>query len=180
MKGIGLIFFWTILLYSCKEVSFREPQPAGVSPIAQVPKTLQGRYVIIDDQGKDADTLIIESWGYHFKDAKENDWLGKGVISDSLVLKMYKGYYFVNFRIGDQWLLRLIKQKPSGSIEFMSINLADDKKGKGMMKKLSKKFPVKEVKNKEDTFYQITPTREQLMQLIKEGYFSGNELFKMK
>lgn len=180
MKAFGLIILWTVLLYSCKEVSFREPQPAGIPLTQQIPKTLQGRYTIVDDQGKATDTLILESWGYHFKDAKENDWLGKGVISDSLVLKMYAGYYFVNFRIGDQWLLRLIKQKPSGAIEFLSINIADDKKGNGTMKKLSKKFPVKEIKKKDDTFYQITPTKEQLMQLIKEGYFSGNELFKMK
>ena len=180
MKGIGLIFIWTILLYSCKEVSFREPQPAGVSPVTQVPNTLHGRYTIVDDQGKETDTLIIESWGYHFKDAKDNDWLGKGVISDSLVLKMYENYYFVNFRIGDQWLLRLIKQKPSGAIEFMSINISDDKKGNGMLKKLSKKFTVKEMKKKDDTFYQIKPTKEQLMQLIKEGYFTGHELSRLK
>ena len=180
MKGIGLIFLWTILLYSCKEVSFREPQPAGVPPVTQVPKTLQGRYVIIDEQGKDADTLIIESWGYHFKDAKENDWLGKGVISDSLVVKMHENYYFINFRLGNQWVLRLIKQKPSGAIEFMSINVADDKKGKAILKKLSKKFAVNEIKEKDDTFYQINPTKEQLMQLIKSGYFTGNELSRLK
>ena len=180
MKALGLIILWTLLLYSCKEVSFREPQPDGVPATQQVPKTLHGRYIIVDDQGKETDTLIMESWGYHFKDAKENDWLGKGVISDSLVLKVYEGYYFVNFRIGDQWVLRLIKQKPSGAIEFLSINIADDKKGNGTLKKLSKKFPVKEIKKKDDTFYQITPSKEQLMQLIKEGYFSGHELFKTK
>lgn len=180
MKKIWLVVFWALLLYSCKEVSFREPQPAGIAPLTEIPKALHGQYVGLDDKGNDTDTLIVESWGYHFRDAKDKDWLGKGVISDSLVVKFYKNYYFVNFRSGDQWVLRLIQQKPNGSIEFMTIPVSDDAKRKDILKKLSKKFPVKEVQRKDDTFYQINPTREQLMQLISEGFFIGNELSKVK
>lgn len=133
----------------------------------------------MDDKGNDTDTLIIESWGYHFKDAKDNDWLGRGVISDSLVVKFYENYYFVNFRSGDHWILRLIRQKASGSIEFLSINLEDDAKRKAILKKLGKRVSVKEVHRKDDTFYQIAPTPEQLMKLIKEGFFSGTELARV-
>ena len=177
-----LVFFsvLALLLYSCKEVSFPEPQPAGVTALAQVPKSLQGRYIGIDDKGADTDTLIIESTGYHFRDAKDNDWLGKGQLCDSLVIKFYQNYYFVNFRSGDQWVLRLLKQKPSGSIEFMSIPVSDDAKRKEILKKLSKKFEVKELKRKDDTFYGIKPTKEQLMELIKEGFFVGSELSRVK
>ncbi len=179
MKKLGLIVAWTLLLYSCKEVSFREPQPAGIAPLTEVPQALRGRFRGIDEKGEDTDTLVIESWGYHFRDAKEKDWLGKGVISDSLVLKFYKNYYFVNFKTEDQWVLRLIHQKPDGSIEFMSIPVNDDAKRKEILKKLSKKLTVKEIQKKDDTFYQINPTRDQLMQLINEGFFTGNELRKI-
>ena len=175
-----LIVCWALLLISCKEVSFKEPQPAGVTALSQVPKGLQGNYLGVDERGGDTDTLIIESWGYHFRDAKEKDWLGKGVLSDSLVVKFYKDYYFVNFRTGDQWVLRLIKQKPDGSIDFLSIPVGDDAKRKDILKKLSKKFTVKEVQRKDDTFYQINPTRDQLMALIAEGFFEGNELRRVK
>jgi hypothetical protein len=178
MKSLLLIAAWGILLCSCKEVSFREPQPTGVTALKEVPKTLHGRYVGTAEKGDDTDTLIIESWGYHFRDAKEKDWLGKGVLSDSLVVKFYKDYYFVNFRSGDQWVLRVIHQKPDGSIEFLSIPVGDDAKRKDILKKLSKKFTVKEIQRKDDTFYQINPTRDQLMQLIQEGFFVGNELSK--
>ena len=180
MKAIFLLFIWTLLLYSCKEVSFREPQPAGVPALTEVPKSLRGSFVGLDDQGKDTDTLIIEAWGYHFKDAKDNDWLGRGVISDSLVIKFYENYCFVNFRSGDQWVLRVIRQKSSGDIAFLSLNVSDDSKRKVILKKLSKKFPVKEIERKDDTFYQIAPTKEQLIQLIREGYFTGNDLSKVK
>lgn len=174
-----LIVAWAMLVISCKEVSFREPQPAGVPSLSEVPKGLHGQYVGVDNQGKDTDTLLIESWGYHFRDARDKDWLGKGVLSDSLVVKFYQNYYFVNFRTGDQWVLRLIRQKPDGSIEFLSIPVGDDAKRKDILKKLSKKFAVKEVQRKDDTFYQINPTRDQLMELIAEGYFTGNRLSRV-
>jgi len=180
LKTIGLLFFWSLLLYSCKEVSFREPQPVGVSTLKEVPASLRGYYLGIDDGGSDTDTLIIESWGYHIKDAKENDWLGRGVISDSLVIKFYENYCFVNFRSGDQWVLRVIRQKTSGDIQFLSINVSDDKKRKETLRKLSKKLSIKEIQRKDDTFYQIAPTKDQLIQLLKDGFFTGGDLSKVK
>lgn len=180
MKTFGVFLFLPILLYSCKEISFQEAQPAGVTALTEIPKALQGRYQGMDDKGNDTDTLIVESWGYHFKDGKNNDWLGRGVLSDSLVVKYYENLYFVNFRTGKHWVLRVIKVKSSGSLEFMAINIGDDGKRKATLKKLSKKFQVKEIKEKGDVFYEINPTKEQLLKLIKEGYFTGDELEKIK
>jgi hypothetical protein len=181
MKSIGLILVWALLFYSCKEVTYKVPQPASATSLKEVPVSLRGKYQptdISDDEKKD--TLIIESWGYHFKDSDDKDWLGKGVISDSLVIKLYEDYYFINFRSDDQWALRLIKQKPNGDIEFMSIDLGDDTKRAEIIKKLSKKTKVKEIKRGEDIFYQINPTQAQLMTLIKEGFFTSNTLKKVK
>jgi len=175
-----LIAIWAFLLISCKEVSFREPQPAGIQPLKEVPSALRGRYVGINKQGNDTDTLVIEAWGYHFRDADEKDWLGKGVLSDSLVVKFYQDHYFVNFRSGDQWVLRVIRPKPGGAIDFLSIPVGDDAQRKEILRKLSRKFTVKEVQRKDDTFYQISPTREQLMELLREGFFTGNELAKIR
>lgn len=175
-----LVVFWILLLASCKEVSFREPQPAGVTALKEVPAALRGNYVGVDNRGNDTDTLIIESWGYHFRDTRDKDWLGKGVLSDSLVVKFYQGHYFINFRTGDQWVLRVIRQKPGGGIDFLAIPVSDDAQRKEILKKLSRKFTVKEVQRKDDTFYQINPTREQLMELLREGFFTGNELVRVK
>jgi len=181
MRSLWLIFVWAMLFYSCKEVTFNAPQPAGVPALKEVPEALRGKFQPSGISKEDEkDTLIIESWGYHFKDGKDKDWLGRGVISDSLVIKFYQDYYFVNFRSDDQWIVRLIKLNPSGDIEFLSIDLSDDEKRKQVLKKLSKRMKVIEVKHKDDTFYQINPTTAQLMQLIKEGYFTSNELKRVK
>lgn len=173
-------FTWTLLLYSCREVSFKEPQPAGIASINEVPSELRGRFVpeTGDDRDK-RDTLIIESWGYRFTDSNDKDWLGRGVISDSLVLKFYQDYYFVNFKAGDQWVLRLIRRNTDQSIEFLSIDLQEDGR-KDVLKKLSRKVKVTELHRGDDTFYQISPNPAQLMDLIREGYFSGTKLSRKK
>lgn len=180
-KLLFVLLGWGALLISCSEVSFPVAQPAGITPLQEVPETLRGKYIGRDEQsGEKSDTLLIESWGYHFKDSKEKDWLGRGVLSDSLVVKFYQDYYFVNFRSGDQWVLRLVRQLAGGDIQFLSIDLKGDDKGKEVIKQLSKKMKVKEVKRNEDTFYQINPTPAQLMALINEGYFSGTTLQRKK
>lgn len=182
MKSVGLIFVWALLFYSCKEVTFKAPQPLGVNQLTEVPAALRGKYQPTAEMTADEkkDTLIIESWGYHFTDNNDKDWLNRGVISDSLVVKFYKDFYFVNFRSGDQWSLRLIKQKPNGEIDFMSIDLSDDTTRPDIIKKLSKKMKVTEIKRGDDVFYQINPTKDQLMALIKEGYFTSNTMKKVK
>jgi hypothetical protein len=181
MRLLLLITFWSLLLYSCKEVTFREAQPSGILTLKEIPPELRGIYQTYDGQtGETGDTLIIESWGYHFKDKEDQDWLGKGALSDSLVVKFYENYYFVNFREDNQWVLRLIRQKSPGVLEFMSIDIQDDSKRREMLRKLSRKMPVKEIERNDDTFYQINPTPAQLMALIKEGYFTGVELRKLK
>lgn len=175
-----LLAAWSTLLYSCKEVSFKEPQPAGVASLKEVPTDLRGKFVpeTGDDRDK-RDTLIIESWGYHFSDSNDKDWLGRGVISDSLIVKLYQDIYFVNFKAGDQWVLRLLKKHPDQSLEFLSIDLQEENR-KEMLKKLSKKMKVTELHRGDDTFYQINPTPTQLMILIKEGYFTGTKLSRKK
>jgi hypothetical protein len=180
-KYCFLFLLLSLFFSSCKEVSFKEPQPTGITSLKSIPENLRGWYQGGDNNTKeDTDTLIIESWGYHFKDKDDKDWLGKGTLSDSLVIKFYQDYYFVNFRSGNQWVLRLVRQKANGTIEFLSIDIEDDAKQKEMLRKMSKKFKVTEIKKESDTFYQIAPTKEQLMQLIQEGYFTGIELHKIK
>lgn len=181
MRLLLLITFWSLLLYSCKEVTFREAQPTGIAPLKEIPEALRGVYQTYDKQtGETGDTLIIESWGYHFKDKEDQDWLGKGRLSDSLVVKFYENHYFINFKEDNQWVLRLIRQKSPGVLEFMSIDIQDDSKRREMLRKLSRRMSVKEIERSDDTFYQINPTPAQLISLIKEGYFTGVELRKMK
>jgi hypothetical protein len=179
-NSIGLVIIWSSLLYSCHEVTFRQPQPSGVAALKEVPASLRGNYVGETREGENTDTLVITSWGYRISDPASRDWLGRGVINDSLVIKYYANYYFVNFRSGDQWVVRLVRQKPSGAIELLAINLEDELVRKQVLTKLGGQLKIKEIKQDEHTFYQINPNRDQLLRLIREGYFTGSELSRVK
>jgi hypothetical protein len=181
MKLLTISILVASVLLSCKEISFQQPQPAGEDALDKVPATLQGDYQTYDKQsGEIGDTLIIDEIGYHLKDSNDKDWLGRGTLSDSLVVKYYQNHYFINFREGDQWVLRVIRKKSPGIFEFMRIDVQDDAVRKELLKKLSRKFQVKEIQKDDNTFYQINPSPSQLMSLINEGYFTSIELRKMK
>lgn len=173
--------FWTMLLFSCKEVSFPKAQPAGIANLNQLPESICGEYIIRDKAtGEISDTIIIETWGYRTKDANGKDWLGAGHISDTLIVKQYQNYYFINFKEGDQWILRLLKVKNPNRLELLSINLENDIEREAVLQKLGKKFNIKTNKQNDYVFYQINPTPAQLMSLVKEDYFTGVELLRKR
>jgi hypothetical protein len=169
----------TILLYSCKEVTFPEPQPLGVKELAEIPANIRGKYLVADSAERDKDTLTVESWGYHVGQVPNPKWLDKGVLSDSLIVKYHKGYYFFNFRIKERWFLRLLHQNQSGSLDFLSLKMENSEMETALVRDLSKYLEVKKVEDDGDTFYEINPTRRELTTLIKKGLFTGVTLEKM-
>jgi hypothetical protein len=174
---ILICFFWAVLLLSCKEVSYSTAQPAGVKALQQLPESICGEYLIRDKAtGEIGDTIIIETWGYRTKDVNGKEWLGAGRITDTLVVKQYENYYFINIKEGDQWILRLLKVKNPNKLELLSINLEDDVVREEVLQKLGKRFKVKTHEQNDHVFYQINPTPAQLISLINEGYFTGVEL----
>lgn len=170
---------WALLLFSCKEVSFTKAQPAGVAALHQLPESIWGEYQIRNSiTGEMGDTIIIEPWGYRTKDVTGKDWLGAGRLSDTLVVKQYKNYYFVNFKEGDQWVLRLLNVKSPNVLELLSINLENKLVREQILERLNKNLKVKTVERGDYVFYQINPTPAQLMSLIKDDYFTGFELWR--
>jgi hypothetical protein len=77
-------------------------------------------------------------------------------------------------------VLRVLKQQPSGSLEFLSLDLRDEQKEIELIAKLSKTLEVKKIEDAGDTYYQINPTRDQLMSFIANGYFTGEILERKK
>lgn len=168
-----------LFLSSCKEVTFPEPQPVGVKELREIPASIRGRYLASDSTDQDKDTLRIESWGYQVGKTTSTKLLDKGVLSDSLVVKYHKGYYFFNFRIEDRWFLRLIHKQRSGSLDLLSLKMDNTEMETELIGKISKHVEVKKVEEDGDTYYEVNPTRKELMTLIKEGLFTGSTLEKL-
>jgi hypothetical protein len=176
-----------LLIVGCKEVSFKDPQPKGKKALASVPKILQGKYLAITEEGQPAkDTVIITSNGYRFgyydpaeRAGHRNDKYDVGILSDSLVLKSYKGYYFFNLNENPEWLLRVLKQERNGDLWYMALE-QKNVDFNDYLRKLSLELPIDSMTTEKETLYQIDPTPNELIALINKGYFSKSRLVKIK
>jgi hypothetical protein len=186
MRTATFALSFLLLLASCKEVTFKTPQPQGKKPLEKIPRSLHGRYLALTEEGKSSnDTIIISSNGYRFgyfdrnERAITNDNFDRGSLSDSLVLKSYKGYYFLNVNQDPEWILRVIKPEKNGDLMFM---ILEDKDAdfNDFLQKLSLEVAIDSMTTDRETLYQISPTPGQLLGLIKKGYFSSTRLVKIR
>jgi hypothetical protein len=167
------------ILVGCKEISFREPQPKGRKPLSQVPKNLHGKYLTVEDNGEiSKDTVVINASGYHFgyfyateKAGVKQDKYDIGILNDSLVIKTFKGYYFLNFNENPEWLLRVIKKEKNGDLTFMTPG-QHGVDFKDYYKNLSAVISIDSAEVNGKTLYQIDPSPKQLVELIEKGFFS--------
>lgn len=162
MRNLALTIAF-LFLFSCKEVTFKEPQPRGKKALKELPKALVGRYLFKDD--KESDTLVVTSKGYYAASDKKGSQIG-----DSLVVKKYKGYYFVSVNENPEWLLRVVKQESNGDLVYL---IMDENGGKfnDFLLKLSKEIKIDSVELNGEKLYQIDPSPKQLVGLIEKGYF---------
>jgi hypothetical protein len=184
VRAILLTAFF--ILYGCKEVSFNEPQPKGKKALTAVPKDLMGKYLTLTEEGAlSKDTVIITAQGYRFgyfdpaERSGKNDNYEEGVLGDSLVLKSFKGYYFLNLNENPEWLLRVIRQERNGDLVYMALeekNLEFNE----YLEKLSREVRIDSMTTPRETLYQIDPTPNQLIDFIEKGFFSKTPLVKIK
>ena len=180
------LFLCLLLLVGCKEVTFREPQPKGKKALSVIPKSLQGHYLTIAEDGKvSKDTIIVTSNGYRFgyfdpaDRANQSGEYETGVLSDSLILKSYKGYYFLNVDEHPEWLLRVIKQQKNGDLVYMALETKDEDFNQ-YLTRLSVEVEIDSSTTEKETLYQIDPEPHELISLIEKGFFSKVNLKKIK
>jgi hypothetical protein len=176
MRNIILFVSVTMLTLACKEVSFKEPS---------VPKPLQGKYLVLTEDGSPSkDTIVITPKGYRFgyfdpeERAAKNDEYEVGVLSDSMVLKSFKGYYFLSLNEDPEWILRVLRQEKNGDLTYMSL---EDKKVDftEYLEQLSAEIRIDSMTTEKETLYQIDPDANELVDLIKKGFFSETRLLKI-
>lgn len=164
-----------MLAASCKEVSFKEAQPKGIKPINQVPARLQGSYAISDDQGATTDTLVITNKGFYAR-SQPKDFRTLG---DSLIMKSYKGHYFISKDEHPEWVLRVVKPEKNGDLSYMSMQYGND--FHGFLRRLGRDIPIDSSRygSQNEKLYQIDPLPKKLMELMDKGYFTRTVLKKI-
>lgn len=159
-----MFLFLGIATIACTEIAYKEPQPKGIKSLSKIPIKLQGKYLM------DKDTVYLFDKGLRGKDQGKEEVL---YLSDSTVLKEYKKLYFLSYRDGNVWLLRILKPKENGDLFFLEMgNVPDDETQKKIfIEKLSKEIKVIETEG----HYIIEPSPKKLQRLIKKGFFKEQE-----
>lgn len=159
---------------ACTEISFKEPQPQGVRELSKVPSKLHGAYEIRENENRTGMMEVFEN-GYRILKDDPNNEPEEYNLSDSLVLKYYKGYYFVNIRDESVWILRVIQREKGGNLIMMELPPVSEsaERRKQQLDNLNKIVPVITTEIDGSVKYIIDPTPKQLMELIRKGYFSG-------
>ncbi len=165
-----MMFLLCVALIACTEISYKEPQPKGIKSLTEVPSKLHGTYLW------EGDTIIFFDKGFRAKDKKEDVLY----LSDSIVLKKYKNHYFVSYRDGHEWLLRVLKTQKNSDLLYLEMENVpdDDAQRKMFIEKLSKETPVIENTVDSVTHYVIDPSPKKLYELIHKGFFKEKGTLK--
>ena len=185
MNKAALVVLLLFLASACKEVSFPEPQPKGRRSLSSIPQKLQGKYLPYQDNGElSRDTIVITRNGYRFgyyepvPVSNHRDEYEEGILSDSLVLKSYRGYYFLNLLERKEWLLRVIRQQRNGDLTYLTME-QENVDFNDYIRKLSYELPIDSVQAGDDMLYRIDPSPSKLVELIEKGFFTKTELKKI-
>lgn len=166
VKYITFAFVF-IFSFGCKEISFREPQPKGKKALKAIPAELRGTYLLTAEGDNSQDTLFVSKDGYLIAGDKKKNFLG-----DSLVLKKYKGYYFINTNENPEWLMRVIRREKNGDLTYLSMDVQESSFN-SLIRSLAKEVPLDSSEVNGEKLYQIDPTPKQLIRLIQDGYFKN-------
>ena len=172
-KNIVLFFlFFSLIVFisSCVEVKFEQPQPAGTEAEKVFPADLQGTY--IDENN---DTLIVNDVTYRFGTGK-TIFNGGGELSENLILKKYKKYYFLSEKNDSLWNIIVVKLKNKNDLKVFII----DGENKEKIEELKKITNVKEIFNSDGEIdsYIINPSKKELKRMLRKKIFTEIGTFK--
>ncbi len=163
MKKNLWITFAACLLASCSVVRFDVPQPNGVKNLDRIPDKLTGMFI-----GTNNDTLMVNVGWFSFKSTK-GDMNVDLKLSDSTVLRQYKGYYFLSNQEADGWNVVAVEPKSGDRVTLLMLYV-DNADRLARIQKIVK-LREKKKSDGETDYYLANPTKEELIKLLEQGLF---------
>ena len=168
MKKILILLCMALILASCEEVVYPDPQPPRVKALKEIPDPLRGLYLDLN-----LDTLVVgqRSFIYLIEDPED---VQETFLSDSVVLKSYKGKYFLSLTISiggnSYWLTYMLDQDVStGTIDVYTM-AADDVVKMAMLQEITSK--VSDLESGSDEYYLFAPKKKHYKKIIRDTIFT--------
>jgi hypothetical protein len=173
------VFMLLAGVVACTEISFKEPQPEGVKSLSAIPAKLHGTYQI-EKNGTPSGKMVVEANGYRIEKDEYDQAPEVFLLSDSVVIKNYKGYYFINVRNNSLWVLRVVRRQKDGNLLMLELPQlsANDARRNEQLQALRAIAPITETELNNTQVYIMEPRRRQLLQLLRKGYFKEQTLLR--
>lgn len=170
MKNL-LFVFVGLLLFSCKDIKFKEPQPQGIEHLTTFPEALRGSFYADNN----SDTLIVNPTSFVYGN-KTSLVFAEGTISDTLVLKKWENTYFINIHENKLWNLVMVNVLDNGnlSLSILSIEKESDAANINAITPLETIYNT----NKQIEYYIAQPNAAQLKQIIALHTSAENQILK--
>lgn len=173
LKSIGWLVAIAIL-FSCKSMYFKVPQPLDTVNLKDFPDSIRGLYT-----SENIDTLKIDQYSFVMGNKDSSVEGGGNLNSDSLTLKQMKEYLVLSIKEGDYWDVLLINYNKDTLTTF-NIDINDEENDN--LNKISKITPFRTLKNDKDEIvnYLINPSKKQFEQLVDLKLFTKTHRFIKK
>ena len=157
-----------VIFASCTEIYFPEPQPKGVQPLKNGFQDLIGEYLCYDEDGLQEDTVKVTKTHIQLS---EDEFLEEE-LGEEVVVKKYKGHYFINFhnKEKDLWQLMVVESLNPDSLRITNLTCLDPDR----TDEITQKRYVKLVEEEDDDYIIMNPSKGKLMKLVNHPVFDEN------
>lgn len=170
MKTIYLIFGLLSLIFmsSCSNVVFKQALPQEENSLSEFPKKIRGTY--IDDE---SDTLVITRNAYTYGNINSQP-LFHGELSEEVVLKKYKDFYFLNFQSDNNYWEMMAGQFKRSEVILFSIDVENSDQFKIIEEYMDGDYQ----KINKDDKYLIDPSLKQLLNMLEDDRICQKSVLK--
>lgn len=167
MKYIhSILIIMVLFLSSCTQVYFEEAQPAGKRNIPRFPDKLTGLYLSVSGDSIlriNKDNLII-----YLENGKDLRFS----LDDNMVLKKYKGEYYINVQNREKpyWILFVFSRKDNVLYPKQPVL---GEKSISKYKEITTILDNKDRQDLDEKQYLLNPGKKELLELIKSDLFEN-------
>jgi len=166
MKRCLPILAMMLLLAACDQVIFTESQPPKVKPLSEIPAVLQG--IFLDQDG---DSLYVHEQSFSYY-SDEYSSFQDVYLSDSAVLKEYKGHFFYSTPImletEKYWLCYLLHSNENG-FDLYTMDPEDVVKLAKLQEITSK---IGDIEEGDNAYYLFEPKKKDYKKIISDTIFT--------